>query len=147
MWDQFFRRWSELFFWWLPRTPQAPPEPDRGGAAAASERPIASSAPQAQQQPTPAPEAQATPAPRPEPPAQPTAEPSRPAAPDDLTVIKGIGPVVQDKLRALGISSFAELARADPDHLFDQLKGAQPVSKARIQEWIEAARGRPPAGN
>jgi predicted flap endonuclease-1-like 5' DNA nuclease len=61
---------------------------------------------------------------------------------DDLTVIKGIGPSVQEKLRSLGIMTFKDLARADPDHLVDQLKTSLPASKARIHGWIEAARER-----
>src|SRR5262245_55544407 len=35
--------------------------------------------------------------------------------PDDLTVIKGIGPALQNRLRALGITTFADLAAANPD--------------------------------
>jgi predicted flap endonuclease-1-like 5' DNA nuclease len=62
--------------------------------------------------------------------------------PDDLTVIKGIGPALQNKLRALGISTFADLAAANPDKLMAQLKGAQPLSRARVQHWTEAARAR-----
>jgi predicted flap endonuclease-1-like 5' DNA nuclease len=62
--------------------------------------------------------------------------------PDDLTVIKGIGPAVQNKLRALGITTFADLAAADPDELMKQLKGAQPLSRGRVRHWTEAARQR-----
>ena len=62
--------------------------------------------------------------------------------PDDLTVIKGIGPSVQEKLRSLGIKTFKDLARADPDRLVDQLKTSLPVSKARIRGWTEVARER-----
>jgi predicted flap endonuclease-1-like 5' DNA nuclease len=62
--------------------------------------------------------------------------------PDDLTVIKGIGLAVQEKLRSLGITTFRDLATADPDDLVDQLKASLPVSKARVRGWIEAARER-----
>ncbi|MGH6897759.1 MAG: helix-hairpin-helix domain-containing protein, partial [Geminicoccaceae bacterium] len=62
--------------------------------------------------------------------------------PDDLTVIKGIGPAVQNKLRALGITTFADLAAADPDAILKQLKGSQPLTKARVRGWTEAARQR-----
>jgi predicted flap endonuclease-1-like 5' DNA nuclease len=65
-----------------------------------------------------------------------------PPVPDDLTVIKGIGPAVQNKLRALGISTFADLAAADPDELMKQLKGSQPLSRGRVRHWTEAARQR-----
>ena len=61
---------------------------------------------------------------------------------DDLTVIKGIGPALQQKLRALGIATFSDLARADPKALTERLKGAQPISEARVRGWIEAARQR-----
>jgi predicted flap endonuclease-1-like 5' DNA nuclease len=62
--------------------------------------------------------------------------------PDDLTVIKGIGPALQNRLRALGITTFADLAAANPDKLMAQLKGAQPLSRARVQHWTEVARER-----
>ncbi|MEM7022782.1 MAG: helix-hairpin-helix domain-containing protein [Pseudomonadota bacterium] len=77
----------------------------------------------------------------------PTPAPAKPAivataetkAPDDLTAIKGIGPAVQSKLRALGIQTYDDLAKADPDRLIDQLKGSQPISPARVRGWTEAA--------
>ena len=58
--------------------------------------------------------------------------PVRPSAPaeaappqaDDLTAIEGIGPKVASLLRAEGITTFAELAAADPARLKDVLKGA-----------------------
>jgi predicted flap endonuclease-1-like 5' DNA nuclease len=62
--------------------------------------------------------------------------------PDDLTEIKGIGPAVQNKLRALGITTFADLAAADPDAILRQLKGSQPLTKGKVQAWTEAARQR-----
>ena len=62
--------------------------------------------------------------------------------PDDLTVIKGIGPSVQEKLRSLGIMTFEDLARADADRLVDQLKTSLPVSKARVRGWTEVTRER-----
>jgi predicted flap endonuclease-1-like 5' DNA nuclease len=65
-----------------------------------------------------------------------------PPIPDDLTVIKGIGPAVQNKLRALGITTFADLAAANPDKLMEQLKGSQPLSRGRVHHWTEAARER-----
>jgi predicted flap endonuclease-1-like 5' DNA nuclease len=118
MWDQTFKRWLDLVFWWLPK-----PE--------AAERPSA-------QAPEPAPETAPEKAPpqAKEPPAQPAA---RDRAPDDLTVIKGIGPVVQQKLHALGIRTFHDLAAADPETLAEQLKGRQPISQALVRGWTEAA--------
>ena len=35
---------------------------------------------------------------------------------------------MQNKLRALGITTFADLAAANPDKLMAQLKGSQPLS-------------------
>jgi predicted flap endonuclease-1-like 5' DNA nuclease len=73
------------------------------------------------------------------------AEPDKavtPPVPDDLTVIKGIGPAVQNKLRALGITTFADLAAADPDRLMEELKGSQPLTATRVRGWTEDARAR-----
>ena len=69
-------------------------------------------------------------------------EVTRQVVSDDLTVIKGIGPAIQEKLRALGIATFSDLARADPKALTERLKGAQPISEARVRGWTEAARQR-----
>jgi predicted flap endonuclease-1-like 5' DNA nuclease len=60
-------------------------------------------------------------------------------APDDLTLIKGIGPVVQQKLHALGIRTFNDLAAADPEALVEQLKGRQPISETLVRGWTKAA--------
>ena len=61
---------------------------------------------------------------------------------DDLTVIKGIGPVIQTKLRSFGVTSLAALAAADPEALAAKLKASQPISSARVKGWIEAAQDR-----
>ena len=66
---------------------------------------------------------------------------------DDLTVLKGIGPVVQEKLRSLGIATFRDLATADPERLTEQLQGKQPISKAMVRAWTEAARKQPSVRN
>jgi predicted flap endonuclease-1-like 5' DNA nuclease len=85
---------------------------------------------------------------------QPAAESSRPSQspvpdyrrrqkpPDDLTVIKGIGPVMRDRRRILGIATFADLAHADPAELARQLRRHQPVSDDYVQSWVRAARER-----
>jgi predicted flap endonuclease-1-like 5' DNA nuclease len=59
--------------------------------------------------------------------------------PDDLTVIKGVGPVYQWKLRDIGFNTYKQLAAADPDQLRRMLdiKNWQRVS---IEGWIEQAR-------
>lgn len=62
--------------------------------------------------------------------------------PDDLTVIKGIGPVMRDRLRILGIATFADLAEADAGELTRWLRRHQPMSEATVQDWVRAARER-----
>jgi predicted flap endonuclease-1-like 5' DNA nuclease len=111
MWNEIFKRWTDLLFWWVPKDEAKPPE--------AKER-----APSATEQSGHEPEV----APQ--------------VVSDDLTVIRGIGPATQEKLRALGIATFSDLARADPKALTEPLKGAQPISEARVRGWIEAARQR-----
>lgn len=61
---------------------------------------------------------------------------------DDLTVIKGIGPAVQKRLRSFGIMSLADLAAFDPDELIRKLSALQPTSATRVRSWIEAAQDR-----
>jgi predicted flap endonuclease-1-like 5' DNA nuclease len=156
MWEVFYRRWLDLVFWWVPRKQQAPPRkaedapsrrpqesrPSAAGASAsaAPKRPVAPARPAAEK---------AAPEPS-RPNAQPAAGPAAaqpektvaPPVPDDLTVIKGIGPAVQNKLRALGITTFADLAAADPDRLLAELKGSQPLTMTRVRDWTVAARER-----
>jgi predicted flap endonuclease-1-like 5' DNA nuclease len=112
MWDQTFKRWIDLVFWWLPK-----PQADQPAPQAA--KPPAGNAPK-----------QA---------AGGRTKAASDAAPDDLTVIKGIGPVVQQKLHALGIRTFDDLAAADPAKLVEQLKGRQPISEALVRGWTKAA--------
>jgi predicted flap endonuclease-1-like 5' DNA nuclease len=59
--------------------------------------------------------------------------------PDDLTVIKGVGPVYQWKLRDAGFNSYKQLASADPNQLRRMLdiKNWQQVN---VEAWIEQAR-------
>lgn len=61
------------------------------------------------------------------------------AHPDDLTVIKGIGPVYQWRLYDAGIRTYAQLASSTPDQLQAamQLKTWQ---RADPQSWIDQAR-------
>ena len=121
MWDDIFKRWVDLLFWWLPRAEETRPE-------SADESSSGASAPDASRIPEEGLERQV-----------PTAEA---IGPDDLTAIKGIGPAVQEKLRSLGITTFRDLATANPDDLAEHLKGSQPVSKARVHGWTQAARER-----
>lgn len=145
MWDVFLRRWIDLIFWWVPRKE----EPAKGAEQAPGERPPepairSDTAAGAQRGQRPA-DAERRRASEPETRPAAKAKPEKAVAapvPDDLTEIKGIGPAMQNKLRALGITTFADLAAADPDQLIAKLKGSQPLSRGRVQHWTEAARER-----
>lgn len=58
-----------------------------------------------------------------------------PDQPDDLTTIKGIGPVFAAKLEAAGFSTFAEVAAADAA----ALAAAAGVGEERARGWIRQA--------
>lgn len=60
------------------------------------------------------------------------------AVPDDLTEIKGIGPVYAGRLRDEGIGTFERLVAADADTVA-AATGASPEAAAG---WIEQARDR-----
>ena len=55
---------------------------------------------------------------------------------DDLSAVRGIGPVFKARLAAAGISRFDELAAAAPDRLA-KIAG---VPLARAEEWVDQAR-------
>jgi predicted flap endonuclease-1-like 5' DNA nuclease len=59
--------------------------------------------------------------------------------PDDLTVIKGIGPVYQWKLRDAGCNSFKQLAAADPDQLRRMLD-IKNWQRVNVEAWVNQAR-------
>lgn len=59
--------------------------------------------------------------------------------PDDLTVIKGIGPVYQWKLRDMGVNTYRQLADADPAQLRRMLD-IKDWQRVDIESWIEQAR-------
>jgi predicted flap endonuclease-1-like 5' DNA nuclease len=61
--------------------------------------------------------------------------PADPVAADDLTEVKGIGPVYAQRLVDAGITSFAMLANAD----VDAVAGAGNVSESRAASWIGQA--------
>lgn len=121
MWDDLFKRWVDLLFWWVPRTEVPRPERAQENTPGESEQGASRIPEEAVEQ---------------------QASTTEEVLPDDLTVIKGIGPAVQDKLRSLGVTTFKDLATADEDDLAEQLKRFQPVSKARVHGWTEAARER-----
>ena len=57
---------------------------------------------------------------------------------DDLTAIRGIGIVAENRLAAAGITSYAQLARAKPDDVRNALAGYG--GGAKVEEWIKQAR-------
>ncbi len=59
--------------------------------------------------------------------------------PDDMTTIKGIGPVYHWKLRDIGVSSFHQLAEADPAQLRRMLE-VKNWQRVDIESWIAQAR-------
>jgi predicted flap endonuclease-1-like 5' DNA nuclease len=59
--------------------------------------------------------------------------------PDNLTIIKGIGPVYQWKLRDAGFNTFKQLAAADPDQLRRMLN-IKNWQRVKPESWIEQAR-------
>jgi predicted flap endonuclease-1-like 5' DNA nuclease len=56
---------------------------------------------------------------------------------DDLTIIRGIGPVFQKRLNELGIMTFRQLADTNPDML--DAEGINGVG-VDLESWIEQAR-------
>jgi predicted flap endonuclease-1-like 5' DNA nuclease len=59
--------------------------------------------------------------------------------PDNLTLIRGIGPVYQWKLRDAGINTYRQLAGADP-HMIRDLLSVKNWQRVNIESWIEQAR-------
>jgi predicted flap endonuclease-1-like 5' DNA nuclease len=59
--------------------------------------------------------------------------------PDDLTVIKGIGPVYQWKLRDAGVHTYKDLALSEPPQLRRMLD-VKSWQQVNIDSWIEQAR-------
>ncbi|MAS33212.1 MAG: hypothetical protein CL610_04345 [Anaerolineaceae bacterium] len=66
-------------------------------------------------------------------------EPKRAPTPDALTEIDGIGPAFAQALNAIGIHTFAELARQNPDDLAAQLPARINADRIRRDGWIEQA--------
>jgi predicted flap endonuclease-1-like 5' DNA nuclease len=58
--------------------------------------------------------------------------------PDELTRIRGIGPVFQRKLRNMGISSFKQLAQTDPAQIREMLE-IKKWQRVDIEGWVEQA--------
>lgn len=55
---------------------------------------------------------------------------------DDMTAIKGVGPVYADRLEAAAITTYAELAEADSAHLSTAID----VSMDVVEGWQSQAR-------
>ena len=64
-------------------------------------------------------------------------KPAGQSPPDDLTEIKGIGPAYARKLGEQGITSFADLAAAEPEVLSESFD-----PRAAIEDWIAQAKDR-----
>jgi predicted flap endonuclease-1-like 5' DNA nuclease len=61
-----------------------------------------------------------------------------PVEPDDLTVILGIGPAYQDRLRDVGVGSYEKLAAIQPKEIGKQL-GSQIAARSERYQWQDQA--------
>lgn len=64
------------------------------------------------------------------------------AAPDDLEIIKGIGPKINDELKAMGIVTFAQLAALSPAQVTTLEERIGFPGRVAREQWIEQARQR-----
>jgi predicted flap endonuclease-1-like 5' DNA nuclease len=62
--------------------------------------------------------------------------------PDALTEITGIGPVFEQALRGIGITSARQLAAQTADSLSEALDGRVTADRIRRERWIEQAQER-----
>ncbi len=60
------------------------------------------------------------------------------SSPDDLTAIRGIGIVTQNRLNRAGIKSYGQLARATPEDVRKIL--GKLARGATVEDWIAQAR-------
>ena len=58
---------------------------------------------------------------------------------DDLTAIQGIGITMQNRLNRAGITTYAQLAEAKPEHMREVL-GGKLSRGAKVEAWISQAR-------
>lgn len=103
----------------VPPPPPAPVEPAPAPAPAAVAAPL-------------------SPVPAAEPPAPSTAH--RRAPPDDLKLIKGIGPVLERRLHELGVRSFADLAALTPERVAEIDHAIDFPGRIERERWIEQAK-------
>ena len=69
------------------------------------------------------------------------ASPAKEAGGDDLTAIKGIGPTLSQRLYGLGILSYADLVKADPEDLAAKVN-QRTVTAKKVRDWIADAKSR-----
>lgn len=82
----------------------------------------------------------AAPAPAPSEAAKTASFSAAPPAPDDLLLIKGIGPVFVKMLHEVGITHYADLAAHTPESLSAALGGRVAAERIERERWIEQAR-------
>jgi NADH-quinone oxidoreductase subunit E len=99
-------------------------------------------APSTQPAPPDSPPAKTTEPLAPEPPAsQPPAPPPEPAHPnDDLKIIKGIGPVLERKLKGLGITSYGQMATLSPEEVTQLGRTLGIGDRINRDDWLGRAR-------
>ena len=85
--------------------------------------------------PAPSPVKPAEPAPAPKP-----DEVATTTGADDLTVIKGIGKVIEKKLHELGITSFSQIAAMTPDEAHKVNQAIEFPGRVERENWIEQDR-------
>lgn len=105
--------------------------------------PLVPPSPPAPVEPAPPPAAAAlaptsAPGPAAETPARSTAPPRTP--PDDLKLIKGIGPVLERRLHELGVRSFADLAALTPERVKEIDEAIEFPGRIERERWIEQAK-------
>ena len=126
--DQWLKFWRQWMFWWLPGGDQ----PENGKPAQDQNQQTTSTPSE-----TEAADVDAAATWRP---ARGESAVGKPQ-PDDLTVIRGIGPAIARKLDALGVRTFSDLAEADPNDLAAKL-ASRPVTASRVREWVTEAKKR-----
>jgi predicted flap endonuclease-1-like 5' DNA nuclease len=72
--------------------------------------------------------------------AEPAPAPGPAAKADDLTVIKGIGKVIEKKLHEMGITSFRQIAAMTPEDAHRVNEAIEFPGRVEREHWIEQAR-------
>ncbi|OQY86326.1 MAG: hypothetical protein B6D42_01430, partial [Anaerolineae bacterium UTCFX5] len=70
---------------------------------------------------------------------EPEPEPAKTAKAVDFTVLEGIGPYYDKALHAVGFTSFADIAAADPDAILEKLLAANYRRHPTIPSWPKQA--------